>query len=93
MYPAARAVNLVHVDAYRLASSVDLDDLDLDADLDTSVTVVEWGEGKVEQLSPDRLAIRIVRSDDDADDARLVSFEGHGQRWTSATVAALETSW
>ncbi|NUO34402.1 MAG: tRNA (adenosine(37)-N6)-threonylcarbamoyltransferase complex ATPase subunit type 1 TsaE, partial [Dermatophilaceae bacterium] len=34
---------LVHVDAYRLGSALELDDLDLDADLDASVTVVEWG--------------------------------------------------
>jgi hypothetical protein len=33
---------LVHVDAYRLGSAVELDDLDLDADLDASVTIVEW---------------------------------------------------
>ena len=42
---------LVHVDAYRLGSFIEVDDLDLDASLDESVTVVEWGEGKVEGLS------------------------------------------
>ena len=42
---------LVHVDAYRLGSAVELDDLDLDADLDDSVTVVEWGAGVAERLS------------------------------------------
>ena len=37
---------LVHVDAYRLGGAVELDDLDLDADVADSVTVVEWGHGR-----------------------------------------------
>lgn len=40
---------LVHVDAYRLRSAAELDDLDLD--LDSSVVVVEWGRGMVEGLT------------------------------------------
>ena len=47
---------LVHADAYRLSGIAELDDLDLDADLDTSVTVVEWGTGVAETL--DRVAAR-----------------------------------
>lgn len=39
---------LIHVDAYRLGSPAELDDLDLD--LDGSVTIVEWGRGMVEGL-------------------------------------------
>ena len=39
---------LVHVDAYRLGSAVELDDLDID--LDSSVVVVEWGRGMVDGL-------------------------------------------
>jgi tRNA threonylcarbamoyladenosine biosynthesis protein TsaE len=35
---------LVHVDAYRL-HDFEVDDLDLDASVDESVTVVEWGHG------------------------------------------------
>src|SRR5450755_5115212 len=50
---------LVHADAYRLGSRAEVDDLDLDADLDSSVTVVEWGEGLVEDLSPSFLEIKI----------------------------------
>ena len=51
-HPPAKpgGVALVHADAYRLGSLDEVDDLDLDADLDTSVTVVEWGEGLVEDL-------------------------------------------
>ena len=38
--------SLVHADAYRLGSRAEVDDLDLDAALSTSVTVVEWGAGR-----------------------------------------------
>jgi tRNA threonylcarbamoyladenosine biosynthesis protein TsaE len=51
---------LVHADAYRLGSALELDDLDLDADTATSVTVVEWGEGLAEGLAEDRLEITIA---------------------------------
>jgi tRNA threonylcarbamoyladenosine biosynthesis protein TsaE len=51
--------DLVHADAYRLGSRAEVDDLDLDADLATSVTVVEWGEGLVESLAGSYLAIGI----------------------------------
>lgn len=69
---------LVHVDAYRLSSVAEVDDLDLDADLDASVTVVEWGGGLVEGLAADRLDVRIDLA---ADDARAVTLTGVGDRW------------
>jgi tRNA threonylcarbamoyladenosine biosynthesis protein TsaE len=52
---------LVHVDAYRLGSIAEVDDLDLDASLEDSVTVVEWGEGLVDDLTTDRLHVAILR--------------------------------
>ena len=57
---------LVHADAYRLASPAEVDDLDLDADVSSSVTVVEWGEGLVEGLAADRLDVTIAMSRDGA---------------------------
>jgi tRNA threonylcarbamoyladenosine biosynthesis protein TsaE len=78
---------LIHVDAYRLGSDAEVDDLDLDADLESAVTVVEWGEGLVERLSADRLAVRISRQtgqigdDIDGDDVRQVWLSGIGPRW------------
>ena len=39
---------LVHVDAYRLGSALELDDLDID--VDGSVVIVEWGRGFAEGL-------------------------------------------
>jgi tRNA threonylcarbamoyladenosine biosynthesis protein TsaE len=53
--------DLVHVDAYRLGSLDEVDALDLDTSLEDSVTVVEWGAGKVETLSADRLEIDLRR--------------------------------
>ena len=57
---AASRPALVHADAYRLGSALEMDDLDLDADTATSVTVVEWGEGLAEGLAADRLEITIA---------------------------------
>jgi tRNA threonylcarbamoyladenosine biosynthesis protein TsaE len=71
-------VPLVHVDAYRLGSGADVDDLDLDASTDESVTVVEWGQGLVEQLADEHLEVRLDRRDDDVRTAELVP---HGPGW------------
>jgi tRNA threonylcarbamoyladenosine biosynthesis protein TsaE len=80
-------VPLVHVDAYRLGSVVEVDDLDLDASLEDSVTVVEWGGGLVEGLSPDRLAIEILRSPDGSDETRQVRLVDVGDRWATVDLA------
>ncbi|SDX51716.1 tRNA threonylcarbamoyladenosine biosynthesis protein TsaE [Modestobacter sp. DSM 44400] len=63
---------LVHVDAYRLGSMADVDDLDLDATAGEAVTVVEWGHGLVEQLTDEHLVVELDRRDDDVRTARLV---------------------
>lgn len=46
--PLVGGAPLVHVDAYRLGSALELDDLDID--VDRSVVVVEWGRGVVDGL-------------------------------------------
>lgn len=71
---------LVHVDAYRLGGSAELDDLDLDTDLDQAVTVVEWGEGLAESLAEDRIEINLLRRDDDVREATITRI---GTRWVS----------
>jgi tRNA threonylcarbamoyladenosine biosynthesis protein TsaE len=71
-------VPLVHVDAYRLGSVADVDDLDLDVTVADSVTVVEWGEGLVERLADEHLLIRLDRGEDDVRTAVLVP---HGPSW------------
>ncbi|MGW5325459.1 tRNA (adenosine(37)-N6)-threonylcarbamoyltransferase complex ATPase subunit type 1 TsaE [Streptomyces sp. NPDC004014] len=82
---------LVHVDAYRLSGGLDeMEDLDLDVSLPDSVIVVEWGEGKVEELTEDRLQVVIHRAvGDTTDDVRHVTVTGLGERWASADLGTL----
>jgi tRNA threonylcarbamoyladenosine biosynthesis protein TsaE len=80
---------LVHVDAYRLSCIEEVDDLDLDASVEESVTVVEWGEGLVEGLTGDRLHVAMTRPTDDADETRVVTIDGIGDRWSRNDVTAL----
>ncbi|MQY16461.1 tRNA threonylcarbamoyladenosine biosynthesis protein TsaE [Streptomyces sp. RB5] len=82
---------LVHVDAYRLPGGLDeMEDLDLDVSLPESVVVVEWGEGKVEELSEDRLHVLIARTTgDDDSDTREVTLVGVGARWANGALAGV----
>jgi tRNA threonylcarbamoyladenosine biosynthesis protein TsaE len=75
---------LVHADAYRLASPAEIDDLDLDTGAEERVTVVEWGEGLVEDMAADRLHITLTMSEPGTDDeTRIVRVTGIGERWAS----------
>jgi len=77
-----------------------VDDLDLDASLADAVTVVEWGEGLVEQLTASRLEIRLRRphgsgqacghlgGGDDGDEPRTVEITAIGPRWDGVDLAA-----
>lgn len=86
--PLAGGPPLVHVDAYRLGTAVEIDDLDLDASLPESVTVVEWGEGKVEGLAADRLEVTIERTaGGTGDDTREVRITAVGPRWAGVDLA------
>lgn len=59
-----------------------MEDLDLDVSLPESVIVVEWGDGKVEELSEHRLRVVIDRAVGDTDDERrTVTLMGIGARW------------
>lgn len=68
---------LVHVDAYRLDGSAELDDLDLDAEIAGSVTVVEWGSGLAEDLAESHLEL-VLEPDGDA---RVVTLLPTGPRF------------
>ncbi|AKT50156.1 tRNA (adenosine(37)-N6)-threonylcarbamoyltransferase complex ATPase subunit type 1 TsaE [Arsenicicoccus sp. oral taxon 190] len=70
---------LVHVDAYRLSGALDFDDLDLDASVEESVTVVEWGHGVAELLSEDYLEVELT-----GEDERVARFTAHGPRWVGS---------
>jgi tRNA threonylcarbamoyladenosine biosynthesis protein TsaE len=77
---------MVHVDAYRLGAIPEVDDLDLDAVLEESVTVVEWGEGMVEHLADAHLLVRVDRPGDD-DEVRVVELVGGGGDWPERLAA------
>lgn len=81
VHPNPSGPALVHVDAYRLSSAAELEDIDLESSLAESVTLIEWGTGIAEWLADDRLEIDIQRSDDPRDDTRTVLLTGYGSRW------------
>ena len=72
-------VPLVHVDAYRLGSVHEFDDLDID--LPNSIVLVEWGRGFAEDLTDTWLDLEIERSSDPESDERTVTLTGVGERW------------
>jgi tRNA threonylcarbamoyladenosine biosynthesis protein TsaE len=78
--PTDTAPGLVHVDAYRLSSPDELDDLDLAPAMATSVTVVEWASGRAEHLGEHRLELTLLPS---PDDSREVRWSAVGARWRS----------
>ena len=90
-HPTASGVPLVHVDAYRLATGRELDDLDLD--YAHAIVVVEWGAGKLDG-GESWLSVDIERptgaaanaaaladpEDLEHDEPRQVTISGHGPR-------------
>jgi tRNA threonylcarbamoyladenosine biosynthesis protein TsaE len=81
--------SLVHADAYRVGGALEIDDLDLDASVDDSVTIVEWGKGLVEGLADDRLDIEISRSEGIDSEVRQVRITAQGTRWHGVELAEL----
>lgn len=88
-HPRASGAPLVHVDAYRLGSAAELEDLDID--FEASVVVVEWAEGMLDGVSESWLEVRIDRPRGGAAETGSTGFEepeprevfitGHGPRW------------
>lgn len=90
-------VPMVHVDAYRLGSADELDDLDID--FKNSIVLVEWGKGLLDGIANDWLEIEIARqsflasdegdseveSSEDVSEDRDVVITGFGDRWKSVT--------
>lgn len=87
---------LVHVDAYRLSSALELDDLDID--FARSVVVVEWGAGMLDGVAESWLEVAIARPTgaaegaaaadeavDETDEPRTVTLTGFGPRWAPLT--------
>jgi tRNA A37 threonylcarbamoyladenosine biosynthesis protein TsaE len=73
-------LDLVHADIYRLGSSGEIEDLDLD--LDGAVLVVEWGIAAEQAFGEDHLVVRLQPGDDAC---RTVGFEPHGS-WLERSI-------
>ncbi|ATG51338.1 tRNA (adenosine(37)-N6)-threonylcarbamoyltransferase complex ATPase subunit type 1 TsaE [Brachybacterium vulturis] len=91
----AGGLDLVHVDAYRLGGEGEIDDLDLEADLDRAVTVVEWGRDRVEHLAESTLLVVLDRPDrvedpEDPDEPRTLHLIPSGPRWDEQAIRQLE---
>jgi tRNA threonylcarbamoyladenosine biosynthesis protein TsaE len=74
---------LVHVDAYRLNSAVELDDLDID--FANSIVVVEWARDYIDGIAEHWLKVDINR--DTSDESRIVTIAGQGERWQGVEIA------
>ena len=77
---------LVHVDAYRLSSPAEFDDLDID--LANSIVLVEWGRGFTDELTDSWLDVEIERDHTGASEVRELSITGFGPRFTSEAAIA-----
>ena len=66
---------LVHVDAYRLGSAAELDDLDID--FENSITIVEWGKGYTDGITDRWIEIEIERDHTGASELREVVVTEH----------------
>jgi tRNA threonylcarbamoyladenosine biosynthesis protein TsaE len=78
---------LVHVDAYRLGSPQELDDLDID--FAKSISIIEWGRGFTDGISDSWLDVEIERDHTGASDLRKVKLVGNGPRWSPDLVDSL----
>lgn len=81
---ANSSVPLVHVDAYRLGSAAEFDDLDID--LPASIVLVEWGRGFTDGLCDSWLDIEIERDHTGKSETRMVRIQGFGPRFESAAL-------
>jgi tRNA threonylcarbamoyl adenosine modification protein YjeE len=74
---------MVHVDAYRLGSADELDDLDID--FPKSIVLVEWGKGMLDGINENLLEVEIERDHTGASETREVTITGFGNRWNGVS--------
>lgn len=74
----------VHVDAYRLGSPAELDDLDIP--FASSIVFVEWGKGLTNDISENWLEVEIARDTTGITEDRQVKITGFGARWAGVSI-------
>jgi len=77
-------IPLVHVDAYRLSSPSELDDLDIP--FTKAIVLVEWGKGLTEGIAENWLEIAIARDTTGESEVRTVQITGFGPRWQQVQI-------
>ena len=77
-------IPLVHVDAYRLSSPSELDDLDIP--FTKAIVLVEWGKGLTEGIAENWLEIAIARDTTGETEVRSVQITGFGPRWQQVQI-------
>lgn len=75
---------LVHVDAYRLGSPAELDDLDIP--FASSIVLVEWGKGLTQDISEHWLEVELVRDTTGETEDRQAKITGFGDRWAGVSI-------
>ena len=95
VHDTATGVPLIHLDAYRLSSAYELDDLGLD--YHASITVAEWGKGLLEheyeswlelvlERIPDAASPVDTADDEVVEEPRNYRLIGYGARWEETHV-------
>ena len=80
IYRHADGNQLFHMDAYRLDSTPEAEELDLDSMLAEGALIVEWPERMDGLIPADRLWIQLEHIDDE-DEERERKFKAHGKRY------------
>lgn len=78
-------MRMVHADIYRIGSSGEIEDLDLETDAADGVLLVEWGDAAEQAFGDDHLVIRFSVDDDGV---RTITFVPHGT-WTTRPIEEL----
>jgi len=78
MYRRADQSQLFHMDAYRLDSTPEAEELDLDSMLAESALIIEWPERMAGLIPHERLWVHLEHVDDEE---REMKFNAHGKRY------------
>jgi tRNA threonylcarbamoyladenosine biosynthesis protein TsaE len=80
---------VLHLDAYRLASADDAEDIGLLELLDNgAIAIIEWGERLLGALGSEYLDIELAHVDED-DDVRTMTITGFGDRWNALDLSVV----
>lgn len=89
VYRRADGASLFHLDAYRIESAAEAEELDLDALLDEGPLVIEWAERIESILPPERLWVRLEHK---GPETRSLYVSARGRRYEDLLTTLQETS-